>query len=143
MAAKIEGLVKIKPDDNKDFVEYRTTDSDDGGLCIEGYEEKIIRMQSERIQVLERAIRDFVTAYKDVGNMTTSAKDGMRKQLVANLESVLTEDKEWISVEDRLPEEGQLIIARNQNGVEWFDCFYGEEPLGNMFEWKPNPSIGE
>lgn len=56
--------------------------------------------------------------------------ESLRNQLSTNT---------WISVEDKLPDEGQEIIGLNDENDAWNEIFDSAEPLGSMKYWMPLP----
>jgi len=73
------------------------------------------------------------------------------KELVSHYE--VTKDSQWVSVDDRLPEEGQQVLAYgittgNQHTPVTLDCIYSGRVkfISNISHWKPlqlPPQTGE
>jgi hypothetical protein len=47
----------------------------------------------------------------------------------------------WISVKDRLPNDGDFIYGANAGGGVWRECFDSAEPLGSMAYWMVSPPL--
>lgn len=45
-------------------------------------------------------------------------------------------EKVWIPVTDRLPDEGDEIEGRAANGRTWTEVWDGDEPVGRMTHWR-------
>ena len=95
-------------------------------------------VREKLVELVKRAITDW--KHGDVSEMIAD-------HLIANGVTV----QEWISVDDRLPEDDSDVLAYSRNGEEcriypanyakgvWFDCIFTTPATDTTTHWMPLP----